>query len=386
MLVTGVVTMVLWAVARPFRRLVSMVSLTRDQFGGIVPGRARGPCRGCGSGSAARPPTTGSAARGTSGRGPPRERRVRRRATRDGDAARVRARATASSRARRGPADRDHSWCPPPAGPRWRPARIGHPRRGPPAGTTPVSSTTAPSTAGPTPCRCGRVGRVRSTPNWSTACPSTGLPAAPVAVGVLAARRRLMPIRTPHGRAAAYRGIWQWPLRSPARLAITVVVAACSWRVCRSGSGRCSRSGAADRHRPDDPDGPGDAARPDPAQPRPAALPPVPALAPTQLPVSAAPRAAVDAACAGPVPGSARRRHHRPAVARRAAAPHHPGSTWACCRASTRRTSGPQGHRQAKAVAVAPQSVQRAGAHRCVDTGGGRRRRRHVARRRLRRR
>jgi hypothetical protein len=43
LLVTGVVTVVLWAVARPFRRLTSMVSLTRDQFGGIVPGIGGGP-------------------------------------------------------------------------------------------------------------------------------------------------------------------------------------------------------------------------------------------------------------------------------------------------------------------------------------------------------
>lgn len=43
LLVTGVVTVVLWAVARPFRRLVSMVSLTREQFGGIVPGVGGGP-------------------------------------------------------------------------------------------------------------------------------------------------------------------------------------------------------------------------------------------------------------------------------------------------------------------------------------------------------
>ena len=43
LLVTGVVTVVLWAVARPFRRLVSMVSLTREQFGGIVPGISGGP-------------------------------------------------------------------------------------------------------------------------------------------------------------------------------------------------------------------------------------------------------------------------------------------------------------------------------------------------------
>ena len=42
LLITGVVTVVLWAVARPFRRLVSMVSLTRDQFGGVVPGAGTG--------------------------------------------------------------------------------------------------------------------------------------------------------------------------------------------------------------------------------------------------------------------------------------------------------------------------------------------------------
>jgi hypothetical protein len=42
-LVTGVVTVIMWAVARPFRRLVSMVSLTRQQLGGIVPGAGTGP-------------------------------------------------------------------------------------------------------------------------------------------------------------------------------------------------------------------------------------------------------------------------------------------------------------------------------------------------------
>ncbi|HEY2205448.1 MAG TPA: hypothetical protein VGH99_13335 [Pseudonocardia sp.] len=43
LLVTGVSTVVLWAVARPFRRLVSMVALTREQFGGVVPGAGDGP-------------------------------------------------------------------------------------------------------------------------------------------------------------------------------------------------------------------------------------------------------------------------------------------------------------------------------------------------------
>ncbi len=54
LLVTGVVTVILWAVSRPFRRLTSMVSLTREQVGGIVPsaggtgafGRAVGRLRG----------------------------------------------------------------------------------------------------------------------------------------------------------------------------------------------------------------------------------------------------------------------------------------------------------------------------------------------------
>lgn len=43
LLVTGVVTVVMWAVARPFRRLASMVSLTREQFGAVVPGVGGGP-------------------------------------------------------------------------------------------------------------------------------------------------------------------------------------------------------------------------------------------------------------------------------------------------------------------------------------------------------
>jgi hypothetical protein len=53
LLVTGVVTVILWAVSRPFRRLTSMVSLTREQVGGFFPasgtgalGRAIGRVRG----------------------------------------------------------------------------------------------------------------------------------------------------------------------------------------------------------------------------------------------------------------------------------------------------------------------------------------------------
>jgi hypothetical protein len=43
LLITGVTTVVLWAVARPFRRLAAMVSLTGEQFGGVVPGAGSGP-------------------------------------------------------------------------------------------------------------------------------------------------------------------------------------------------------------------------------------------------------------------------------------------------------------------------------------------------------
>jgi hypothetical protein len=43
LLVTGVATVVLWAVARPFRRLAAMVAVTSDQFGGVVPGISGGP-------------------------------------------------------------------------------------------------------------------------------------------------------------------------------------------------------------------------------------------------------------------------------------------------------------------------------------------------------
>ncbi len=46
LLVTGVVTVILWAVARPFRRLVSIVTLTRDQVSGFLPQPGGGPMSG----------------------------------------------------------------------------------------------------------------------------------------------------------------------------------------------------------------------------------------------------------------------------------------------------------------------------------------------------
>lgn len=109
-----------------------------------------------------------------------------------------------------------------------------------------------------------------------------------------------MPIRTPHGRTAAYRGIWQWPLRSPARLITTLAI------IVALGVGISLAAGAL-RPEPTGPlTGPGRATptagvpRPGqslpPGVPVPTALPPVQELTPTQLPVSAAPRAAIDVA------------------------------------------------------------------------------------------
>lgn len=104
-----------------------------------------------------------------------------------------------------------------------------------------------------------------------------------------------MPVRSPHGRAAAYRTLWQWPLRSPARLAGTVVaVLALAVAVSvgitavggGTGAGRAPGSAAA-------------GSRPAPGGPAPptaTVLPPVPDLKPATLPLSKAPAAALDVA------------------------------------------------------------------------------------------
>ena len=100
-----------------------------------------------------------------------------------------------------------------------------------------------------------------------------------------------MPIRSPHGRSAAYRALWQWPLRSPARLALTaigvlaVLVAATIGIGMTNGSvglpvGARTTSSAATPVAP----------------PEPVLLPPVRELEPTTLPVSAAPAAALQVA------------------------------------------------------------------------------------------
>lgn len=109
-----------------------------------------------------------------------------------------------------------------------------------------------------------------------------------------------MPIRTPRGRAAAYRVIWQWPLRSPARLAVTAVVVVAlvigaSFGLAALTGGGASRgilggpsATATPRATPPGPR--------TPSTPVPTALPPVPELEPSTLPASQAPRAALDVA------------------------------------------------------------------------------------------
>ena len=100
-----------------------------------------------------------------------------------------------------------------------------------------------------------------------------------------------MPIRSPHGRSAAYRALWQWPLRSPARLALTAIGVLAVLVAATVGIGMTNGSVAL-------PVG----ARPTPsaaapvAPPEPVLLPPVPELEPTTLPVSAAPAAALQVA------------------------------------------------------------------------------------------
>lgn len=109
-----------------------------------------------------------------------------------------------------------------------------------------------------------------------------------------------MPIRSPHGRAAAYRVFWQWPLRSPLRLAVTAAaVVAVAFgvsvgvgAVSGAGPGVLARAGAF----------PSPTARVGPrasgpvAASAPTALPPVAELSPSPLPLAQAPAAALEVA------------------------------------------------------------------------------------------
>jgi hypothetical protein len=108
-----------------------------------------------------------------------------------------------------------------------------------------------------------------------------------------------VPIRSPRGRASAYRALWTWPLRSPARLAVTgavllAIVAGVSFGVATLTAGNgTDRLGASPSSRPAPPSttrsGAGSSAVP-------TVLPPVPELTPSPLPLSRAPAQALDVA------------------------------------------------------------------------------------------
>ncbi len=111
-----------------------------------------------------------------------------------------------------------------------------------------------------------------------------------------------MPIRTTRGRAAAYRSLWQWPLRSPARLAVTaaVIVAVAALVGVGASAAGGDRPGSAGPAAPSTPRGVPQSysygtVAPSAGQ-APTALPSVPELAPTTLPLSQAPPAALDVA------------------------------------------------------------------------------------------
>lgn len=101
-----------------------------------------------------------------------------------------------------------------------------------------------------------------------------------------------MPIRSPRGRAAAYRAVWSWPLRSPLRFAASaVVVIAVVVLVSFVLGGRQTPSSPTAQNGTV----PTTGVR-SPSSLAPTALPPVAPLTPTTLPLSSAPPAAVQVA------------------------------------------------------------------------------------------
>jgi hypothetical protein len=108
-----------------------------------------------------------------------------------------------------------------------------------------------------------------------------------------------MPIRSPKGRGAAYRPIWQWPLRSPARLFSCVIAVIALAILANAGlhllPGYTAKPGVFD-HQAGPPTA-GAAPTPEAAAPdTPTRLPPVPELTPRTLPPAEAPRAAITTA------------------------------------------------------------------------------------------
>lgn len=109
-----------------------------------------------------------------------------------------------------------------------------------------------------------------------------------------------MPIRSPRGRAAAYRALWQWPLRSPARLAVTGIallalalgVSSALTAINPPTPRPAGVTTGTTTTTPDTTRAPQSSSSP----PAPTALPPVSELAPSELPVSSAPAAALEVA------------------------------------------------------------------------------------------
>jgi hypothetical protein len=111
-----------------------------------------------------------------------------------------------------------------------------------------------------------------------------------------------VPIRTPRGRSAAYRALWQWPLNSPRRLAVcavlvltavigvvTGVAALRDTRAVGSAIGAPETSTAVAA-------APRTATVSRPSTGTATVLPPVPPLTPSSLPVAAAPSPALSVA------------------------------------------------------------------------------------------
>lgn len=103
-----------------------------------------------------------------------------------------------------------------------------------------------------------------------------------------------MPIRTPRGRSSAYRAIWQWPLHSPLRLGLTLVVLLAvavgisfAAGADRPGSDAAPASSTTSTTPAASPPGPSAS---------PTVLPPVAPLTPSALPLDQAPAVALQAA------------------------------------------------------------------------------------------
>lgn len=111
-----------------------------------------------------------------------------------------------------------------------------------------------------------------------------------------------MPIRSPKGRGAAYRALWQWPLRSPARLigclvlliGLAIGLNAATGLIGGRHSGGGGLFGSVSKPAAAPAAQPAPGAKPQVANPT--RLPPVAELTPDQLPLAQAPPAALTAA------------------------------------------------------------------------------------------